>query len=281
MIKKFLYIIPVMLLAVSCTEEIEIELDSTYTRLVVDGSIESDTGIYQVRLTKSADYFSNTPVPRVVNANVYLDDGSSIIPMQETEAGTSGVYETDPDFAGQTGKTYTLHIELPEPISGKSAFEASSVMNSVTTLDSVASEFHPEWGPEGIWMVKIWAQEPGDEENFYMFNLYRNGVLITDSITKKVVSDDKFYNGSYMKGVPAIYLNNAHSWETLRPGDLITVQMSGITKEYYNFVNQVRQAGFSIPFFSGPPANVQGNIDNGGIGFFAAWSNSTKSGVVK
>jgi hypothetical protein len=52
------------------------------------------------------------------------------------------------------------------------------------------------------------------------------------------------------------------------------VQMSSITKEYYNFIQEVQQAGIQIPFFSGPPANVEGNISNGGVGFFAAYSNS-------
>ncbi|MCX6278317.1 MAG: DUF4249 domain-containing protein [Bacteroidetes bacterium] len=281
MINKILFFVALVFIAVSCTEEIVIELDTTYTRLVVDGNIESDTGIYRVTLTKSADYFSNIAVPKVVNANVFLSDGFNIFPLQESEIGSSGIYETHPGFAGEAGKTYTLHIEIPEAIAGKSVFEASSALKPVTRLDSVAAEFRPDMGREGIWTIKLWAQEPGDEVNYYLFNLYRNGVLMTDTITKKVVSDDKFYNGSYMTGVNVIYLNNAHKWETIYPGDVITLQMSGITKEYFNFIDQVKRSGFSIPFFSGPPANVQGNISNGGIGFFSAYSNSFKSAVVK
>ena len=57
--------------------------------------------------------------------------------------------------------------------------------------------------------------------------------------------------------------------------------MSGITKEYFDFINQVQQAGFNLPFFSGPPANVQGNVTNGGIGFFAAYSNSFATAIVR
>jgi hypothetical protein len=84
-----------------------------------------------------------------------------------------------------------------------------------------------------------------------------------------------------MTGVAVIYLNNENSWETIYPGDTIVLQMSGITKEYYNFIDQVRQSGFNLPFFSGPPANVEGNISNGGIGFFAAYSSSFATTVVK
>jgi hypothetical protein len=279
--RKFIHIALLVLLSAACTEKIDVKLDSTYTRLVVDGSIEADTGTYRVSLTKSADYFSNAPVPRVVNATVSIYDGSNTIMLHETQKGISGIYETDSDFAGETGKTYTLHAQLAEEIAGKTGFDASTYLPPVTHLDSIAAELHTEWGPEGIWTIKLYAQEPGNEVNYYLFNLYRNGILMTDTITKKVISDDKFYNGSYMNGVDVIYINNENKWESLHYGDTVMLQMSGITKEYYDFIDQVKQSGFNIPFFSGPPANVVGNVNNGGIGFFAAWSNSFSKTIVK
>ncbi|MEI7983602.1 MAG: DUF4249 family protein, partial [Bacteroidota bacterium] len=188
---------------------------------------------------------------------------------------------TDSTFAGIRDKTYTLHVDLAEPISGESAFDGSCKLNHVTHLDSIRAVFEPDWGKEGVWKIKLWAQEPGNEVNYYLFNLYRNGKLLTDTLTKKVISDDKFYNGSYMTGVDVIYLNNAHKWETISPGDTIMLQMSGISEEYFNFITQVRQSGFNIPFFSGPPANVKGNINNGGVGFFAAYSNSFAKALVR
>jgi hypothetical protein len=281
MIKIAAYFSLFILIAAGCTEKVTVKLDSTYTRIVVDGNIETDTGVYRVALTKSADYFSNAPVPRIVNANVTLNDGSNTFTLHESEEGISGIYETGPGFYGVNGKTYTLHVDLPEQIGGKSSLEAKSYLPPVTHLDSIGTEFHSDWGPKGIWTIKLWAQETPGEVNYYLFNYYRNRVLISDSIMKKVVSDDKFYNGSYMTGVNVIYINNEHPWTRLHPGDTITLQMSGITKEYFDFINQVQQAGFNIPFFSGPPANVQGNISDGGIGFFTAFSNSYASTVVK
>ncbi len=281
MIRKIFIIAVLISITTACTEKIDVKLDSTYTRVVVDGNISAGTGVYRVALTKSADYFSNEPVPRVVNATVSVGDGVNTFFLHETQKGTSGIYETDSLFIGQVGNTYALHVELAEQIAGKSSVEATSYLPPVTHLDSIGTTFHAEWGPKGIWTIKLFAQEPADEVNYYLFNLYRNGVLLTDTITKKVVSDDKFYNGSYMNGVDVIYLNNDHPWETIFPGDTILLQMSGITKEYFDFINQVQQSGFNLPFFTGPPANVQGNITNGGIGFFAAYSNSFAKTVVK
>lgn len=269
------------MLIYGCTERTEVTLDETYTRLVVDGFVATDFGAYQVALTKSADYFYNAPMPRVSNASVTLWDGTNTYLMAETSEGQSGIYTTDSSFEGQVNKTYTLQVELSEAISGQTSFQASCILHPVTPIDSVTYTFHPEYGKEGIWFINLWAQEPGDEVNYYMFNLFRNGKLMTDSIQKKTVSDDALINGKYMTGITVFYLNNANKLERLVPGDTITLQMSGITKEYYSYVDQVKQSGFNIPFFTGPPANVQGNISNGGIGFFAAYSNSYGSRVIR
>lgn len=281
MIKRIAILLWALAGLASCTEEIDVTLDSTYTRLVVDGSIANDSAKYQVSLSQSADYFLNEPAPRVTGATVRISDGSYLFDLHETSPGLSGIYETDSSFRALTGKFYTLLIDLKEPIAEKSDYQASCLLNPVTNLDSVSALFHPDWGPEGVWTIKLWAQEPGDEVNYYMFNLYRNGKLLTDTITKKVVSDDKYINGSYMNGVDVMYLNHAHKWETIYPGDTIVLQMSGISEAYFNFINQVQQAGYNIPFFTGPPANVTGNISDGGIGFFAAFSNTYARNIVR
>ena len=281
MTRRVAYFILLALMAGGCTEKINVKLDTTYTRVVVDGSISADTGIYRIAITKSADYFSNTPVPRVVNATVTISDGANTYSLHESLAGISGIYETDPGFAGKVGKTYTLHVDLAEAISNVKSVEATSPLLPVAHLDSIATEFHPELGKDGIWYIKLWAQDPGNETNYYLFNLYRNGVLLTDTINKKAIADDKFYNGSYMTGVPVMRLNNSRKWATISRGDTIILQMSGITKEYYDFIQEVDFAGFNIPFFTGPPANIKGNINNGGVGFFAAYSSSYAKAVVR
>jgi hypothetical protein len=281
MIRKIIAVLLLSAALPACTERIDVQLDSSYKRLVVDGNISPEPGPYRIALTSTASYFYNEPAPRVVNAMMKLNDGFTDYPLKETVPGVSGIYETDSNFSGVIGRVYSININLPEDIGGFTEYRATDQLHPVTKLDSIRTLFHPEWGKEGVWTIQLWAQEPGDERNYYMFNVYRNGVLLTDTLNKKVISDDALYNGSYMNGVDAVYLNNSHKWETIYPGDTITLQMSGITKEYFNFINQVRQAGFNIPFFSGPPANVEGNVNNGAVGYFASYSNSYAWTIVK
>ena len=279
--KKLIFYILLLLISVSCTEKININLGTSYTRMVIDGAISTDTGKYAVNLTHTADYFFNAPIPRVTSATVSLSDGTQTFQLTETEPGKSGIYSTDSTFYGIVGKTYTLNVTLAQAVGAQSNYSAISILPSVTHLDSTVAVLHSDWGPKGIWEVKVYAQEPGNEVNFYMFNLYKNGHLWSDTISKKVVSDDSFFNGSYINGLGTFYINNEHEWETLHKGDVIILQMSGITKEYYNYITEVKSAGFNIPFFMGPPANVVGNIDKGGVGFFAAYSSSFATTVVK
>jgi len=268
------------LLIHACTERIDVTLDETYTRIVVDGGISNDSSIYGIHLTKTADYFYNDPAPRVVGALVTLSDGTEDFLLQETEPGKSGFYQVDSSFNGVIGKTYSLTINLPEAIDDQDTYTASCKMMKVARLDSIALNFQPDWGKEGFWEIRLWAQEPADEVNYYMFHYYRNDTLMTDSIWKVSISDDQYFNGSYINGISAVFINNENSWETLRPGDKVTLKMSGITKEYYDFISEVQISGYNIPFFTGPPANVSGNISDGGVGFFAAYSTSWANTIV-
>ncbi len=278
--KKISIIFAVALLAASCTEKINIKLDSTYTRLVVDGHIKSDTGTYVINLTKTSDYFADAPSPRMVSATVSITDGTNTFPLTETIPGQSGIYQTGPKFAGTIGKDYTLNIILPEVIAGTTIYTASSPLLRVTKLDSIHVVFDASQGKDGVWNVEIFAQDPPGSKNYYMLNLYRNNQLWSDTINKIAIFDNQFFEGKYITGATAFRINNSHLWETLYPGDSIMVELSAITQEYYNFISQVKQVGFSIPFFSGPPANVTGNVSNNGVGFFAAYSSSYARTVV-
>ena len=279
-LKKHGYVL-LLLVITACTERIDIKLDETYTRLVVNGKILTDSTHQEITLSKTADYFYNQPVPMVVNAIVSVSDGENQYLFRETEPGISGVYRSETAFPGRIGKTYTLNVELEQSISDHSTFTGNSFLPSVTKLDSIGYEYHPEYGEKGGYLLTVYAMEPGDETNFYMFNWYKNGVLMNDSLDNLSISDDQFINGNYIDGAAVTYVSNASSWEHLTAGDTVMIRMSAITKEYYNFLFEIQLSQFNIPLFSGPPANVSSNINNGGVGFFTAYSSSFASVIIK
>jgi hypothetical protein len=259
----------------SCTERIDIQLDDSYTRLVVDGAITDDTLAHTVKLSKTSSYYYNQPAPPVSGAQVSITDGESTFDLTENQP---GIYHTDPSVHGVDGHTYTLNIKLESPIGNYSEYSASSTLHPVVALDSISMLFHPEWSKEGIWEVKCFVLEPPTVD-FYRFLISRNETLLTDSLQEWFVTDDKFLNGNYTNGIGIGYIDQG-SDNGLQQGDIVTVEVNNIGKEYYNFVAEAQTELFgSNPLFSGPPANVKGNINNGAVGFFAAYSTTRSSAV--
>lgn len=257
------------ILIVSCTEKIDIQLDDSYSRLVVDGSITTDTMSHSVVLTSTSSYFYNQPAPPVTGALVSISDGTQNFNLSET---SPGIYRTSPDVFGIPGKVYSLNIKLANAIGGHSDYTASSTLNPVTPMDSVTLKFHPEWSKKGIWEVKCYVQEPPTVD-FYRFLLSKNQTMFTDTLDEWIITDDMFYNGNYTNGLPIGYLDQGSTEQGLRPGDTITAEVNSIGKEYFNFLMEAQTELFgSNPLFSGPPANIKGNISNGGVGFFTAYS---------
>jgi hypothetical protein len=253
----------------SCTERIDIELDESFTRLVVDGAITTDAKAHTVVLTATSSYFYNQPPPPVTGAQVSITDGTTVFLLSEQ---TPGVYRTADSVHGIPGRTYTMNIKLAGEIGGYKDYSASSTLIPVSSLDSISLLFHPEWSEKGIWEVKCYVQEPPTVD-FYRFLLSKNQTMLTDTLNEWLITDDMFFNGNYTNGLPIGYLDQGSAEQNLKPGDTVTAEVNSIGKDYYSFLVEAQTELFgSNPLFSGPPANIKGNISNGAVGFFIAYS---------
>lgn len=260
----------------SCTEKIEVELDESFTRLIVEGNLTTDTMEHVFMLSKTTDYFANEPAPKVTAATITITDetGNSVL-LEEKE---EGIYKTPADFYGIANLRYDLRIDLEEEIGGFSSYEGSSFIPPVAPVDSIGMEFNARFGEDGFWIVKLYATDPGGVENFYKINIYRNGILMTDSLNKVSFVDDRLFDGNFTFGIGVSYFNNSYDNQRFRIGDTVVMQMGGITKEHYTYMANVSEAtSYQNPLFGGPPANPIGNIDNGAFGYFATYSTTYSS----
>lgn len=260
----------------SCTEKIDVELDSTFVRLIVEGNLTTDTMVHQIKLSKTSDYFSNQPAPKVTGAILKISDeeGNEIM-LEEKE---DGIYETPPNFFGLSNRTYNLTIDLQEEIGGFTTYTGSSYIPEVAPIDSIGMEFNTSFGDEGFWIVKLYATDPGGIKNYYQFNVYKNGDLMTDTLDKISFVDDLLFDGNFTFGIGVNFFDNSKANEQFEIGDTVVLEMGGITKEHYTFMANVTEAtSYQNPLFGGPPANPIGNIDNGAFGFFATYSTTYSS----
>jgi hypothetical protein len=273
---KYILLIVTLLILVKCTERIQVDLKDTTPRLVVDGAITTDTTIHYIRLTESGSYFINQPLPAVSNAQVLLSDGIKTISLLESDK-FPGYYITPHNYHGIPGRTYSIAIsDVDIDRDGQTElYEAESYLNPVSPIDSIRLEYHDIWE---LWKILLYAHEPGETEDYYLFRVFMNNTIHTDQLSEVSVTDDRFFNGSYANGVWVQSIDISDEKVELNPGDTVSLQMSGITRDYFEYVVALQEeTGMKVPLFSGPPANLPGNVSNGALGFFRAYSSSMAS----
>lgn len=252
-----------MMFAWSCTEQIEIKLDRSEVRLVVDGSITNEPGHHMIRLTTSSGYFNNSEPPTVKGANVRLIHNNKSIVFSEL-TGKGGYYVLPMAIKGEPGETYQLDIRLNREIGGSSRYTAKAVMPTTDFyLDSTQIEYNDRYD---FWLVKVYARDPMTKD-FYKFETYLSGINGNDTTMRTTATPDRFFNGKNTNGFAVAFFDG----ELLMAGDTLTTVMSAITEDYLNFYTELRnESGFSNPLFAGPPANIRSNLKEGGLGYFTA-----------
>jgi hypothetical protein len=258
----------------ACTEDITITLDETYTRLAVEGNISTDTTHHYVTLKKSSDYFYNKLPEPVNNATVYIDDDDGNEFLLTRVDSVPGLYQTAANVYGVPGRTYTLHIDSVDLNNdgNKQSFTASSYLKAATDIDSIKVQYKDK-----EWDVKLYANEPSGKD-YYVFKVYKNDTLVSDTISEWAVTDDALFDGQYTWGVSIYALSSEKTSEIVRKGDQITLEMLEVTEDYYlHIIDVFYNISPTIPIFSPPQANVRTNLSEGAVGYFAAYDVKRKS----
>ncbi|PKP52282.1 MAG: hypothetical protein CVT92_09755 [Bacteroidetes bacterium HGW-Bacteroidetes-1] len=271
-IQKYILLITVIVFsASSCSERYDIKLDESFIRLVVDGIVTTDTTHQLVRITTSTSYFSNLEPPAVLGATLYLDNGTEKILLKE-DPKNAGYYYTPTEIYGIPGSSYELDINLKEKIGNSDRYVAYTQMpTTYFTMDSIVLEYQQAFD---FYLIKLYAFDPPTTD-FYKFDALINGIILTDTASRSLIVDDRFFNGNNTNGLGVMFLRSTE----VNTGDTITLLMSAISSDYYDFFVELRtEAGQGNPLFSGPPANIRSNILEGGLGYFAA--NITKKASI-
>ncbi len=282
------YIIKYLLLVVvfsvvSCTEEIEMDLNSSEPQFVVDAFFTDQDMDHFVRLSISSDYFSNSISPYVSGATVLLSDEHKEVELVE-DLSNPGTYIIPRTFKGEYNQVYTLSIsgvDIDEDgidenyIASNTLYEPSPIIKLGMNWDTSRNEKR--------WTIQLYSKDNPDREDFYAFAVYVNGKLYSDQISELEYAWDRFFNGNDVSGVTvqSILEEDSDGKETEMPiqlGDWVKLEMQTINEDYYHFINAVHEeTGLQVPLFSGPPANVPSNVSNGGKGFFRVYSVSVDS----
>lgn len=274
------------IIAIGCTEIIDdIRLDSTRQRLVVEGYISTDTTQHMVKLSKTGDALKKEPIQFISNALVTISDGATLYGLTEDPT-LKGTYFTAPDVYGVVGRNYTLSVKNVD-INNDHIMEeytAQSLLKRLNPIDSIHLVYNNSNPHFKGWSVNLYTMDPGQGRNFYLIKILKNNQLLTDSIFKYSIGDNNSFEGKYYDGFPVYNLREERKDEKLIPGDTVTVELYGITEDYYSFISSYISDYYpKVPIFSGPSANIPSNIKplDDAVGIFAAYSIQRKSIIYK
>ncbi|MBO6237255.1 MAG: DUF4249 domain-containing protein [Bacteroidales bacterium] len=265
--RKFL--LPFLLILCACTEKVDLASRSDYhDYLAVEATLtDRSEDPQRVFLSRSISYFHNEAEPPVSGASVLVND----VVFAEKEA---GVYEAPEGFACETGVDYRLRIRLPEG----DTYEAEATMPEPGfRMDAIDYAFAggKTMDSDSLWTVGVWGYEKEMDSNYLLTHAV-NGLYRPFEMA--MVSDDKFFNHNEVVGFPITALMQSdvlrqqygECYKYLEEGDVITLEIWTLEKEYYNFLLSLTMNSVSIPLFTPQPANVPTNIRGEHVlGYFA------------
>lgn len=275
---KFKYIhyvvlIVVSVLAISCEEEIPIELkNDILPKVVVEGRIVNQEKNQLIRFSYSDDYFVNKPAKGTEVSNLIVTEAGTGNVFSFSMKDTNGYYLSDTPFKGITGETY----ELTFTVKGED-YVSNAYLDIVPIIDSINYfyEYFDFFGGAGFYQIKMTALEPQPAGDYYIFNLFINDSLYNDELRLTATTDDELINGKNLIDIDIFFLPQE---EISLDTNLIRLEMLSISKEEYDFIQAfITETQANGNMFAGPPADIPTNIknltsDNDGLGFFAASS---------
>lgn len=251
----------------SCEKVIDIDLKNAEPRLVVEGRVTTDDGPYHVMLTTSGGYFDTTAIKAVENAQVSISDESGNVDIL-TEI-KPGLYETQ-NFTCSEDKSYELNLLVDEQTYSAEAYLPKVI--PITSLNVVKSAFIGFGNnADSLFDVKVLFSDPIETTEYYMFKVYRNGVLDISRFRPYAITDDILFNGlTFIVTIPRV---------TALPGDEIYVELHSIgfnTYEYFRTLNEVIGGGMGST-----PYNPITNLSNGALGYFGSFATDSESTIIQ
>jgi len=246
--KRLLIILSVLsLIWSSCQEVITVELPNQEPKLIVDALIRIDTTISSTLVTVSirqtSDFFgeiSPVSVDQITMSNLDNPGNNTDQVLDETEPG-SGIYQQFFSTEELARDRWFLQINYQGEF-----YVAESLMQYSVPIDQLTIGDGSLFSGD-VTELLVRYSDIGGREDYYLFD-YGNDDFFA--------SEDVFYDGQQFE---FSYFYD----EQFNPGDTLTVSIMGIDRDFFNYMNLLREqseGGFGP--FATPAVSVRGNLIN-------------------
>jgi hypothetical protein len=254
----------ISILFISCDKEIILDLNKTQSKIVIEGLVTDQPNKQFIKVSSTAGFYSSGATPKITDAVVSvkddLDNTHVFVHNPNNHVDSAGYYLPQDPFVGEVGRTYTLTV-----VAEGKTYTAEDKMFSVTQVDKLEYRVSDdeEKDPEEknkIYEVLVFAKEPQETKDYYLFKFYRNDTIKFADNNDIYYSDDVLL-GENIDGIPSPNYYGI--------GDKAKVEAYSLTRSgfvfYADLQKLLRNDG---GLFGSPPANCRTNLTNGAIGFF-------------
>lgn len=237
-----------LILISSCEKVVDIDLNTMEPKLVIDAAIKWQKGtignVQTIKLSTTNSYYDNQ-VPTVSGATVFITDAANNV-FNFVESNVAGSYVCS-NFTPVLNRNYTLTIN-----SNGSTYTATETLKSVPSIDRIEQINNAGFSGKDI-EIKSYYTDNGATQDYYLSKFKPSYTVIPIYFAQEDIS----FQGNQIFGL--------YRSDKLKPGQNFEVTLSGISKQYYNYMRILisiagNNSGGS-PFQS-PSATVRGNIIN-------------------
>jgi hypothetical protein len=236
----------IALTVVSCEEIIEVNLNEGDPKYVIEADLTSLSSDQVIRVTQTVPFNADVPSKPIENALVAVSDSRGQV-FNFVSQGQG--YYTVQNLKLQENITYNLSVNIDNEL-----FEATSKLEDFVAIDSLGVIEEHVFN-ESYYFVLFKFNDPIDIPNYYRYSTSVNGGPFRFSSA----FSDKFNDGLF------ITHQIANSDNSLAIGDSVVVRRQCISKEVYDYWNEIQ---FANPG-NASPSNPKSNISNGAFGYFS------------
>ncbi len=235
----------------ACEKVIDINVNNATPRIIFEGIITDEAGLltHKILMSKTTNFNSSNERIPAVGAFVTVTDISANI-IDTLKELIPGEYSTQ-KIAGIQGHQYSLVATL-----NGNTYTAQSTMPTVVPFDSLYTKTFNFFGNIANQFFPVYT-DPIGVENFYRFS-----IKVNDSLINSFDAWDDLLSDGKTNSRPLI----AGDEDRFKGNDTVTIIMNCTDKGMFNFFNTLENGSGG----STTPANPQGNISNGALGYFGA-----------
>lgn len=261
MTRNYFILILVLSTFFSCQKEINVDLNESSPKVIIEANYIANDSIVQVKVSKTSSYFDEFSYNFIDGATVTIRENNgteTAIPFV-----VDGIYELH-NYIPNYGATYTVTVNYDG-----TDYSASSLLMARMDLLPSTTQFQEAsiFSDAGYWIYYRFQDYPGVGNCYKLFYTY-NGITY-DKFREFSSGDDKYTDGNLIER-PLI--------ETFQLGDTVIFELQSINQQVYDYYSQLSD---NTSGFTAAAGNPDYFWSNEALGYFSAYAYSRDTVIIQ